>query len=204
MKKLHILAFASATAIISTCAYGAAYRPALIHQVFPYDEVERLINEKARENSITVPVEVHKYLACRLRGEKVTGVGVTLSPDIGNLFSGQKFPLELSYLSEVGQVRTASYETLLDWQKLNAPHAYTLILTVTTGTERDFFGSKNAVELEGGYHATFPLPNAALTLTEIAAHVKESNGKVHMFCISLGNHSASNFLKAGVIAPQQN
>ena len=204
MNKLSALVLASATAVISATAYGAAQRPALFHQVFPYGEVESYLQEKARENSIEMPAEVLQYLSCRLKGEKVTGVGVTLSSDIGNLFSGQKFPFELTYLSELGHTRSQRYETLLDWQKLNAPHAYTLIFTALLGTERDFFDGKKDIELENGYQTSFPLPNGALSVTEISSHAKGSNGRVVMWCISLGSHSASNFLKSGTIAQLQN
>ena len=204
MKRLSALVLASATVAISASSYGAAYRPALIHQVFPYGEVENYLQDKARENSIEMPKEVLAYLSRRLKGEKVTGVGVTLSSDIGNLFSGQKFPFELTYLSEMGQARTQYYETLLDWEKLNEPHAYTLIFTALLGTERTFFDGKRNIELEHGYQTSFPLPNGALSVTEVSTHVKDSTGRVVMWCISLGSHSASNFLKSGTIAHLQN
>ncbi len=204
MNKLSALVLASATAVISATSYGAAYRPALLHQVFPYNEVENYLQEKARENAIEMPKEVLAYLSRRLKGEKVTGVGVTLSSDIGNLFSGQKFPFELTYLSELGQASNRRYETVLDWQSLNAPHAYTLIFTALLGTERNFFDGKRSIELEHGYQTSFPLPNGALSVTEISTHIKDSNGRVVMWCISLGNHSSSNFLKSGTIAQLQN
>ena len=204
MKRFRTLVLASATAAISASSYGAAFRPALIHQVFPYQEVENVLHEKAHENDIEMPKEVLEYLSCRLKGEKVTGIGVTLSSDIGNLFSGQKFPFELTYLSEMGQERSHTYETVLDWQKLNAPHAYTLIVTALLGTERDFFDGRRDIALEDGYQTSFPLPNGALSVTEISAHAQNSHGKVVMWCISLGKHSASNFLKSGTIAQLQN
>ena len=163
MKRFRTLILASATAVISASSYGAVYRPALIHQVFPYRAVEDFLHEKAHENAIEMPKEVLQYLSCRLKGEKVTGVGVRLSSDIGNLFSGQKFQFELSYLSEMGQQQSQTYETVLDWQKLNAPHAYTLIFTALLGTERDFFDGRSELALEDGYQTSFPLPNGALS-----------------------------------------
>ena len=220
MKKLHIIAFISSAVLCAmhnvadaknsrahtTAAsqnVSGAVRPALLHQIFPLGEVESYLKSEVAEFAIEIPQEVRKYLACKLQGEKVTGLSVSLSPNIGSLFSGQKFSFEMAHLSEFGQKRRQTFEAQLDWEGLNAPHAYTLIIAVLIGTEREFFDTDNEILLEGGVQTTFPLPHSALSMSEVTARCAQSTGRLAMWCISLGSHSAANFLETGSLTLQK-